>query len=142
MIEAGVGGRLDGTNVLHPAVSVITNVALDHTDILGDTLEAIARDKAGIAKRGVPLVSFVRDPGARAEIERACADAGAPFVSVADTARIEPREGERYGQSFDVVTPDDRYAISLPVLGDFQRENAATAIRALEQLSRRPAPLA
>ncbi len=134
VIEAGVGGTLDGTNVLHPAVSVITNVALDHTEILGDTLEEIARDKAGIAKPGVPLVSFVRDPGARAVIERACADAGAPFVAVADTATIEPHPGERYGQSFDVVTPEDRYAIALPVLGDFQQENAATAIRTLEQL--------
>ena len=134
VIEAGVGGTLDGTNVLRPRVSVITNVALDHTDILGETLEDIARDKAGIAKPGVPLVSFVRDPGARRIIEAACADAGAPFVSVADTATVEPRNGERYGQSFVVVTPEERYEISLPVLGDFQQENAATAIRTLEQL--------
>lgn len=134
VIEAGVGGTLDGTNVLRPQVAVITNVALDHTDILGDTVEEIARDKAGIAKAGIPLVSFVRDPGARRVIERACADAGAPFVAVADTVRIEPRPGERYGQSFALVTPADRYDISLPLLGDFQQENAATAIRALEQL--------
>ena len=66
VIEAGVGGTLDGTNVLRPQVAVITNVALDHTDILGDTVEDIARDKAGIAKAGIPLVSFVRDAGARA----------------------------------------------------------------------------
>jgi dihydrofolate synthase/folylpolyglutamate synthase len=134
VIEAGVGGTLDGTNVLRPRVSVITNVALDHTDVLGDTVEEIARDKAGIAKPGVPLVTFARDPGARRMIEAACADAGAPFVAVADTVTIEPRPGERYGQSFAVVTPEDRYEISLPVLGDFQQENAATAIRALEQL--------
>ena len=134
VIEAGVGGTLDGTNVLLPRASVITNVALDHTDILGDTVEDIARDKAGIAKPGVPLVSFVRDPGARRIIEAACADAGAPFVSVADSVTLEPQHGERYGQSFAVVTPEDRYAISLPVLGDFQQENAATAIRTLEQL--------
>jgi dihydrofolate synthase / folylpolyglutamate synthase len=134
VIEAGVGGTLDGTNVLHPRVSVITNIALDHTDILGDTLEDIARDKAGIAKHGVPLVSFVRDAGARRIIEAACADAGAPFVSVADSVTVEPRHGERYGQSFAVVTPEDRYEISLPLLGDFQQENAATAILALEQL--------
>ena len=70
VIEAGLGGTLDGTNVLRPKVSIITNVGLDHTDVLGDTLEDIARDKAGIAKEGVPLVSDVRDPGARAEIER------------------------------------------------------------------------
>jgi dihydrofolate synthase / folylpolyglutamate synthase len=134
VIEAGVGGMLDGTNVLHPQVSVITNVALDHTDILGDTVEEIARDKAGIVKPGIPLVSFVRHPGARRIIELACADAGAPFVAVADTATIVPRRGERYGQSFTVITPEDRYEISLPVLGSFQQENAATAIRALEQL--------
>ncbi|MBV8581730.1 MAG: bifunctional folylpolyglutamate synthase/dihydrofolate synthase [Candidatus Eremiobacteraeota bacterium] len=134
VIEAGVGGKLDGTNVLRPRVAVITNVALDHTEILGDTVEKIAADKAGIAKPGIPLVSFARDPGARHVIEEACAAVGAPFVSVADTATIEPRRGELYGQSFGVVTPDDRYEISLPVLGDFQQENAATAIRALEQL--------
>jgi dihydrofolate synthase/folylpolyglutamate synthase len=134
VIEAGVGGTLDGTNVLRPRVAVITNVALDHTDILGDTVEDIARDKAGIAKPGVPLLSFVRDPGARRVIEAACAGAGAPFVSVADTVTIEARTGERYGQSFAVVTPEDRYEIALPVLGDFQQENAATAIRTLEQL--------
>ena len=135
VIEAGVGGTLDGTNVLRPQVSIITNVGLDHTDILGETLVEIASDKAGIAKEGVPLVSDVRDPDARRAIERACADVGAPFVSVADTATIEPRPGERYGQAFDVVTPLDRYEIALPVLGSFQQRNAATAIRALEQLA-------
>ena len=134
VIEAGVGGTLDGTNVLRPRVAIITNIGLDHTDILGETLEEIARDKAGIAKEGVPLVSDVRDPGARRAIELVCADVGAPFVSVADTVTIEPRPGERYGQAFDVVTPLDRYAIALPVLGGFQQRNAATAIRALEQL--------
>jgi dihydrofolate synthase / folylpolyglutamate synthase len=134
VIEAGVGGTLDGTNVLHPLVSIITNVGLDHTDILGDTVEEIARDKAGIAKPGVPLVTGTRNASARRIIEQACADAGAPFVAVFDTTTIEPRRGELYGQSFGVITPDDRYEISLPLLGDFQQENAAVAIRALEQL--------
>ena len=134
VIEAGVGGALDGTNVLLPAVGIITNVGLDHTEILGETLVEIARDKAGIAKRGVPLVSDVHDAGARAAIEAACAAVGARFVSVEDTTTIEQRPSERYGQSFDVITPDDRYEIALPVLGAFQQRNAATAIRALEQL--------
>jgi dihydrofolate synthase/folylpolyglutamate synthase len=134
VIEAGIGGKLDGTNVLHPSVAVITNVGLDHTEILGDTVEAIARDKAGIAKPGVPLVTDARDPGARRVIEEVCAAVGAPFVSVADTATIVPRRGEHYGQSFTVITPQNRYELDVPVLGDFQQENAATAIRALEQL--------
>lgn len=135
VIEAGIGGRLDGTNVLRPQVSIITNVSLDHTEILGDTTALIARDKAGIAKAGVPLVSSAREADARREIEAACAEVGAPFISAVDTATIEPRPGERYGQSFDVITPVDRYVLSLPVLGVFQQENAATAIRALEQLN-------
>jgi dihydrofolate synthase/folylpolyglutamate synthase len=134
VIEVGIGGKLDGTNVLHPLVSVITNVALDHTEILGETPALIAGDKVGIAKRGIPLVSDVNDPDAREVIERGCAAAGAPFFSVRDLVRVEPYAGERYGQSFAVITPTDRYELSLPVLGDFQQRNAATAILALEQL--------
>jgi dihydrofolate synthase / folylpolyglutamate synthase len=133
VIEAGVGGLLDGTNVLRPQVAAITNVALDHTDILGDTVEEIARDKAGIAKRGIPLVTNARGSALQV-IEAVAADAGAPLISVERTATIEARSGQRYGQSFAVVTPEDRYELSLPILGDFQQENAATAIRALEQL--------
>jgi len=134
VIEVGVGGLLDGTNVLVPQVSIITNIALDHTDILGNTLELIAGDKVGIAKPGVPLVSDVTDPGARAVIEAGTAKAGAPFVSVRDEVVVEPRAGERYGQTFTVTTPGDRYEIALPILGGFQQRNAATAIRALELL--------
>lgn len=134
VIEVGIGGTLDGTNVLVPLVSVITNVALDHTDLLGETPALIASDKVGIAKPGVPLVSDVNDAAARAVIEVGCAAVGAPFISVRDSARVEPRSGERYGQSFAVITPVDRYELALPILGDFQQRNAATAIRALEAL--------
>ncbi len=134
VIEAGIGGRLDGTNVLVPEVAVITNVSLDHTEILGDTTALIGRDKAGIAKPGIPLVSDVDDPDARREIESECDEVGAPFVSVRDTTTVVARHGERYGQSFTVETPLDRYEIALPVLGAFQQRNAAVAIRALEHL--------
>ncbi len=134
VIEVGIGGKLDGTNVLEPLVSVITNVALDHTDILGDTTAEIAADKVGIAKRGIPLVSDVADVAARAVIEAGCAAAGAPFISVRDTVRIDTRAGQRYGQSFSIQTPLETYELALPVLGSFQQRNAATAIRALEFL--------
>jgi len=134
VIEVGIGGLLDGTNVITPLVSVITNIGLDHTEILGDTLELIARDKVGIAKPGVPLVSDISDARARAVIEDGCALVGAPFVSVRDTTQIEGHSGARYGQSFTVTTPLDRYELALPILGDFQQRNAATAIRALELL--------
>jgi len=134
VIEVGVGGKLDGTNVLHPLVSVITNVALDHTDILGHTPAEIAADKVGIAKAGVPLVSDVNDDEARMVIEAGCLAAGAPFISVRDSVTVVPRSGERYGQSFSVTTPEASYDLALPVLGAFQQRNAATAIRALEFL--------
>jgi dihydrofolate synthase/folylpolyglutamate synthase len=134
VIEVGVGGKLDGTNVLLPLVSVITNIALDHTDILGETTAEIAADKVGIAKPGVSLISDVVDGEARAVIEAGCAAVGAPFSSVRDLVTVVPRSGERYGQSFSVTTPEMTYDLSLPVLGAFQQRNAATAIRALEFL--------
>lgn len=135
VIEVGVGGKLDGTNVLLPVVSAITNVGLDHTDILGDTVEEIARDKSGIAKKGVPLVSAVDHPGARAIIEEACARAQAPFVSVLDTVTVTERPAPLGGQHLSIGTPEGSYDVSLPVLGTFQQINAATAIRVLEQLA-------
>ncbi len=134
VVEVGLGGTLDGTNVLTPCVNAITNVGFDHTDVLGETIAAIANDKAGIAKPGVPLVTDARNPEALAVIERRCREAGAPLISVQDYATIEPGAGERYGQSFAVTTPQARYRLSLPILGDFQQRNAATAIAVLEHL--------
>lgn len=135
VIEVGVGGKLDGTNVLErPRVSIITNVGLDHTDILGETLEEIAADKAGIARPGVPLVSAVDHPGARSVIEAHCRETGTPFIPVLEVAKIEPRESPPYAQSFAVTTAVRTYELTLPVLGTFQQRNAATAIVALECL--------
>lgn len=134
VIEVGIGGTLDATNVLHPQACVITNIGLDHTEILGDTLEDIALDKAGIAKRGVPLLSDVADEGPRRQIEEICRQVGAPFISVRDVVQIETRPGEPYGQSFTVRTPSQTYDCSIPILGRFQQRNAATAILTLEGL--------
>ena len=134
VIEVGLGGTLDGTNVIVPLVAAITTVGLDHTEILGDTLEAIAADKAGIAKPGVPLVCGVTDPGARGVIETRCAEVGAPFVPVWETTAIDAGPLQRLGQRFAVTTPADRYEVELPLLGAFQRTNAAIALRVVEQL--------
>ncbi|MFN2448896.1 MAG: folylpolyglutamate synthase/dihydrofolate synthase family protein [Candidatus Baltobacteraceae bacterium] len=134
VIEVGIGGKLDGTNVLRPNVCAITNVGLDHVDVLGDTIEEIAADKAGIAKAGVPLVSAVEQPVAREIIEQACAAAGAPFVPVFDRTEVAARTGSVYGQSFTLTTPRETYSIELPLLGAFQQRNAATAVTVLEEL--------
>ncbi|MBV9737152.1 MAG: bifunctional folylpolyglutamate synthase/dihydrofolate synthase [Candidatus Eremiobacteraeota bacterium] len=135
VIEVGLGGTLDGTNVITPLVSVITNIGLDHTDVLGDTLEAIAADKVGIAKPGVPLVTAVSDPGAERVIRAGCAAAGAPYVSVQSQVRaIEDQVEGQYGQSFVLRTNQANYKVEMPLLGDFQIRNAAAAVVALEQL--------
>ncbi len=140
VIEVGVGGRLDGTNVIRPTVSVITNVGLDHTEILGETMEAIAADKAGIAKPGVPLVSDVGHAGARAMIEALAARSARRSCAVADVARVEPRPGGRYGQAFDV---DDaardlrRSRCRCSARSSAERRDGD---RALERAARRPAP--
>jgi dihydrofolate synthase/folylpolyglutamate synthase len=141
VIEVGIGGTLDGTNLITPEVSVITNVGFDHMDVLGNTLELIARDKAGIAKAGVPLVSDAAgDP--LELIRRVCADVGAPFTEVAAASTLADRRSERYGQSFAVTTAVATYELALPVLGRFQQRNAATAILALERLPERLRPTA
>ncbi|MDP9110762.1 MAG: bifunctional folylpolyglutamate synthase/dihydrofolate synthase [Candidatus Eremiobacteraeota bacterium] len=135
VIEVGVGGKLDGTNVLNPVVCAITNIGLDHTEILGDTIEAIAADKAGIAKPGVPLVSAVEQPSAREIIAARCSEVGAPFIPVYERAHVRGRRELSAGQEFTVTTRDASYEISLPLLGEFQERNAATAIVVLEELS-------
>ncbi|GAC1389078.1 MAG: folylpolyglutamate synthase/dihydrofolate synthase family protein [Vulcanimicrobiaceae bacterium] len=135
VIEVGIGGTLDGTNVITPLVSLITNVGLDHTDVLGDTVEAIASDKAGIAKPGVPLVCGVELPEPKRIIEAHCKVVGAPFIAVSDrvlSARIHSQG--RYGQAFEVTTQRGTYELDIPLLGNFQPVNAANAIVALEQL--------
>jgi dihydrofolate synthase/folylpolyglutamate synthase len=133
VIEVGIGGTLDGTNLIVPEVSIITNVGLDHTEILGETTELIARDKAGIAKNGIPLVSDAHGTS-RSIIERACVQVDAPFYSVFEHAKVAAQPSEPYGQSFEVTTERGTYDISLPILGRFQQRNAATAIVALERL--------
>ena len=134
VIEVGLGGRIDGTNVITPLVAAITSIGFDHMDVLGEKLEDIAMEKAGIAKPGVPLVTFIDDDAARRVVEDAAADAGAPFIDVGATTRIDDVHLSRNGQSFAVLTPSARYNISTPMLGEFQRRNTATAITIVETL--------
>ncbi len=143
VIEVGLGGRLDGTNVLHPVVAAITSVGYDHTDVLGTTLEAIAREKAGIAKRGVPLVVAPVPAAARDVIVRYAAEVGAPVVHTGEVVRVESESHEpARRQTLVLSTAAGVYRLTLPVLGIFQRINAATAIAVLERLAPelRPAP--
>ena len=101
VVEVGLGGRLDATNVLAPLVSAVTHVGLDHTDLLGATAPEIAREKAGIAKPGVPLLHAVADADARAALEAEARGRGGVVEAVRDTCRAEtlfqvplPQRGE------------------------------------------------
>ncbi|MBV9233301.1 MAG: hypothetical protein JO030_04605 [Candidatus Eremiobacteraeota bacterium] len=143
VVEVGLGGRLDGTNVLLPAVAAITSIGYDHTEVLGDTLEAIAYEKAGIAKSGVPLVVAAVPAAARAVIERHANEVGARFVSVDDCVRAVWENGAAPGTvRLRATTPRATYAFEFPLLGLFQRRNATTAVAVLEQLpdALRPQP--
>lgn len=118
VLEAGLGGRLDATNVCSPALSVITKIGLDHCDWLGATLEAIAAEKAGIIKSGVPIILGANPPEVRAVVEARAKEVGAPYYYAPDLA------GE------DEI-PDD-FALK----GAFNRENAVTVLVALKVLGR------
>jgi dihydrofolate synthase/folylpolyglutamate synthase len=135
VIEVGLGGRLDGTNVVVPEVAAITSVGFDHTDVLGDTIEAIAREKGGIAKPGVPLIVAATDPAALDVLASCARSAGAPFIRVQDvvTARALPADPP-WAQAFEATTASQRYTVRLTLHGLFQRENAATAIAIVERL--------
>lgn len=126
VLEVGLGGRLDATNVIdRPLCALVTSVALDHTEVLGDTTAAIAREKAGIWKPGVPAVM-------------ACDDAAARDVLLAEAARVGA-PAQLYGRDFD-----DRDLPPLALAGPHQRRNGALARQALARLpaALRPSPAA
>ncbi|WP_439629770.1 bifunctional folylpolyglutamate synthase/dihydrofolate synthase [Gemmata sp.] len=134
VVEVGLGGRFDSTNVCLPLVSVVTNVGLDHTAQLGNTLEEIAFQKAGIIKPRVPVVSGVTQPGPRDVVRRIAAEMRAPLWEVGQHFGSDSvaRPG---GQEVTVSTPH-RTVTSLPLalLGTHQAQNAATALAALDLL--------
>jgi dihydrofolate synthase/folylpolyglutamate synthase len=143
VIEVGLGGRLDMTNVITPLVSVITSISYDHTHLLGDTLTAIAGEKAGIIKRGVPVVSAPQHPEALAVIERTAQDTDARLTLIGRDWRFRPVSHSLGGQVFELWSQTDESPIpvELPLLGAHQIENAATAYAALQVAREHGLPL-
>ena len=134
VIEVGLGGRLDATNIVDARVAVIAPVSLDHTAILGDTIALVAAEKAGIVKSPAPVVTGPQPPEAAEVIERAAAAAGAPLVRVGHEVRVEVRGHDLSGQSVRIETPLRAYDAWLPLLGAHQAENAAVAVAAVEAM--------
>ncbi len=131
VIEVGLGGRLDATNVLTPRVSVITSLSFDHMAILGNTLSAIAGEKAGIIKEGVPVVSAPQQEEALAVLERVAAERHAPLTLVGRDVRFRLLEHSLDGQEFQIESPV-LLRLRIPLLGSHQVVNAVTAWTALQ----------
>ena len=128
VLEVGLGGRLDSTNAVRPAVACITTIELEHTDRLGATLAAIAGEKAGIAKPGVPLVvGRLPDEALRVVLERA-REAGAPVTRLGHELEARVLEETPDGQRIRLRDGDVEAVAWLPVLGPHQAENAALAL--------------
>ena len=135
VLEVGLGGRLDATNVVIPEVSVITSISYDHMDVLGDTLSQIAGEKAGIIKAGRPVVSAPQFPEAMEVIERVCRERECRLVRAGSDVTWQKGNISSEGQSFRVKGLGGEYDLSVPLLGEHQLENAATAVAAIEVLT-------
>jgi dihydrofolate synthase / folylpolyglutamate synthase len=134
VVEVGMGGRLDSTNVVTPLVSVITNIDIEHTEYLGGTLEQIAGEKAGIIKPGVPVVTGAMQPEAKGVIEREAAAKGAPVYLLAREFRAENIVAGRE-QVFDYRGLNAAYrGLRVRMLGRHQVDNASLALAAVECL--------
>jgi dihydrofolate synthase/folylpolyglutamate synthase len=134
VLEVGLGGRLDATNVTDPAVAVITPISYDHTQLLGDTLALIAREKAGIIRPGALVISAPQVPEAMTMIEEVCAGRRAELIVVGEEEYLwRPLRTTLREQAFELE--GERY--SIPLLGRHQLANAVTALAALDGLERR-----
>ena len=135
VLETGMGGRLDSTNVVDPLLSVVTDIGMEHSSFLGDSLEKIAGEKAGIIKPGRPVVVGKQPPVVMQVIENKAREAMSPVIRADERVAIKRVSQNLDGQMLSVETVDGGWApFRLPLLGDFQLGNCALAIAALEWL--------
>lgn len=143
VVEVGLGGRLDATNVLMPEVSVITTLSLDHTQLLGDTLAQIAFEKGGIIKPGIPVVTAIQQPEALETIERIAGERSAPLIVIGrdwiyegvrgvDDSHVIRRLKVLAGPDPEFIPPLTEFPLTLS--GEHQLGNAAVALAALDRV--------
>ena len=136
LLETGMGGRLDATNVVIPLVSIITRIDIEHTTFLGKTLPEIATEKAGIIKPGRPVLCGQMPDEARAVIRRIAMERGARCIAVEEAAQVQRVRQNWDGQKVKIETANASYPpITVPLLGAHQLENIALAVAALELIS-------
>ena len=131
VIEVGIGGKLDTTNVVLPALSVITSISMDHRGKLGDTIEKVAKEKAGIIKPGIPVLSAPQDENVTKVIEDKAKESGVQLIMVGNDVKysIDNNRISYSGLNWEINN------LLIPLAGSFQHENAAVALTALEMLS-------
>lgn len=134
VLETGLGGRLDATNVVRrPLLTVITSISLEHTEILGDTIAAIAGEKAGIIKPGVPVIFDGNEPEAAEVIARVAREQGAPMEKIsADNIKILLSDGKNI--DFSLESRYDVTKVSIPFSAEYQVRNGALALAAANRL--------
>jgi dihydrofolate synthase/folylpolyglutamate synthase len=145
VLEVGLGGRLDATNVVDPVVSVITSISYDHMSVLGNTLTEIATEKGGIIKPGRPVVIAPQKPEAGDTLVNIATDRNSPYIKVTDEYKFVPLDHNLKNQRFEItsrhskvrgkkISTNTALSLTIPLLGAHQIENAATAVAALDQL--------
>ncbi len=140
VIEVGLGGRLDATNVVRPEVCVITSISYDHMDVLGNTLAQIASEKAGIIKAGADVISAPQSPEPMPVIEKVCREKGVRLIVGGRDVTWRRTGFTAESQGFDIKGPGWEYRdLKIPLLGEYQMENAASAVAAAECLKARGA---
>ena len=132
IIEVGMGGRLDATNVVNSIIAVITNVSLEHTQILGDTTIKITNEKLGIVRNGVPLICGIKDESLQEFVKEECQKRSSKVYLTAPRA-IEIKKMDIYGSEFTLEGYENTFKIALP--GFHQIENAQVAITVIEVLN-------
>ena len=137
IVEVGMGGRLDSTNLITPELSVITNIGLDHVQFLGDTLEKIAGEKAGIIKENIPVVIGETQPETRPVFEKKAAECHSPIffadqIFDCDKIHIESKMVQKY----DLWKNNELYleACEIPLMGNYQKKNITTVMGAIDLL--------
>jgi dihydrofolate synthase/folylpolyglutamate synthase len=135
VLEVGLGGRLDATNVAPASASVVTSIGLDHMEELGPTVASIAGEKAGVFRAGRPALVDGRLADALAAFRSAAARTGAELHDMSEEASVSAVDAEPGGTSFRLRTPVHEYALATPLAGAHQANNAAMAVRAAELLA-------
>jgi dihydrofolate synthase/folylpolyglutamate synthase len=137
ILEVGLGGTYDATNIVKPLISVITPVSLDHTDMLGDTLASVAQNKAGIIKENGILVTNNNDPEVMNVIEDTCQEKSCELFKIDTDIQHNIKNSDLNGSAFDFNGINKNYKnLKIPILGDHQVSNAVTAVAVIELLGK------